>query len=371
MSEAAFTEFWSTESLGNTLARALGAGADADLPEALRFARQASILAKTRFEAEGEQPSEQPVVFLLHPLDPPALEPERARSKRLPMLDDGRHSITGRIWFVNEVVNEGVSVELKNDEDDADIWTLLKDVFEVGHVPALVVTNRSGQFQARFFPDGIGSSKCHRTDLSRVSVGLAEVREALDAIYMTDLRTPEAQGSVVTTWQDASKLVPVHQAELTVQKILKVGLTQRFLGSFQVLEEQPAPSGRFDLLIESFDVTDRTSTTKEVLLELKVLRAKHHSGTLVQPNENRRAIRKGLKQAAVYRDERHVRSVALCCYDMRADVVGDAMFAEFVRKATKRRVELWSWHLFPNSEQWREFAEPDEVDGDDMEGVAP
>ena len=71
-----------------------------------------------------------------------------------------------------------------------------------------------------------------------------EVREALDAIYLTDLRTPAAQGSVVTTWHDASKLVPVHQAELTVQKILKVGLTQRFLGSFQVLEEQPAPSGR-------------------------------------------------------------------------------------------------------------------------------
>ena len=62
------------------------------------------------------------MVFLLHPLDPPAVEPERPRSKRLPMLDDGRHSITGRIWFVNEVVNEGVSVELKNDEDDADIW---------------------------------------------------------------------------------------------------------------------------------------------------------------------------------------------------------------------------------------------------------
>ena len=50
---------------------------------------------------------------------------------------------------------------------------------------------------------------------------------------------------------------------------------------------------------------------------------------------------------------------------------GNAMFTEFVKKATKRHVELWSWHLFPTSEQWREFAEPDEIDGDDMKRAAP
>lgn len=353
MTAETFARVWSRESLEDTLKDNFGAGQDVDMPEDLRFVRGVARLAMKRFKVKNESASDAPIVFILHPQgldDPP---PDRTSSGRIPMLDEGRYEISNRIWFVNHTVNEGIALELGPDDDDVEIFRMLRDDLQLGGFPAAVIETRDGSFNARFYPRGLAdSTSCQVADLNQQSISLVDVQSALDDIYQATLCTPDAQGHVVTTWEDADSLLPVGEPELTVQALLRVGLVGRFIG-FDIWAEQPDPSGRFDLLIVQSDLFDRSTVTRHVLLELKVLKDKASTGGTVRPSVNRKAIRKGVKQAAVYRDQHSVRSAALCCYDMRATVHGDAAFEEVGAKAAKKSVELWIWHLFASAEAFR------------------
>lgn len=351
-----FDANWSRTSLLETLRTRYGVGSDAGLPEDLRFVRGVVDLARTRYAVNGETVADQPIVFLLHPKDPIGGRGGRELSKRIPMLDEGRHPMAGRIWLVNHVVNEGVSLHLDPSEDDTDIFEFIKVEMGLGDHPAAVLDLRDQKFVARFYPDGLNSpSNAQRQDLAKANLTTAEVYEVLDGIYQNELCTPEAQGHVGTTWLNAAEGIPIKEAELMVQRVLKVGLTARYLGVFSILQEQPSPSGRYDLMIEQPDPLDRTTSTKHVVLELKVLREKTNTGNPVGASVTEKALRKGLKQAAIYRDKREARTAALCVYDMRkVPLEISEVFHGLVKKAERRSVDLWAWHLFRSPDDYRD-----------------
>ncbi len=346
---------WSRDTLTETLRRSYGKGANDDLEEPLRFVFGVVDLARTRYHLFGETTGDRPTIFLLHPADPNSLPPGRIVVRRVPMLHEGREDIGGRVWFVNHVVNEGVFVELDDGEDIGSTFEWLRGIEGMGDIPAVVIDLRDHGLVANFYRKGLSNPTANeRADLRKATLSLDEVREVLDGIHTTSLCTPDAQGHIGSTWKDSRSRLPVREAELAVQRTVKVGLQGKYLGVFNVVAEQPGPSGRFDLMVEQFDALDRTSLTRHVLLELKVLRSRTHTGTQVREAQNGKAIEDGVRQAAVYRDERNVRSAALCCYDMRDEFVGEEMFSDVRDAAAAARVELWSWHLFSSSKAYRE-----------------
>jgi len=88
---------------------------------------------------------------------------------------------------------------------------------------------------------------------------------------------------------------------------------------------------------------------------LKVLRSFGSTGSTYSESETLTWVEDGLKQAVAYRDERGVLSAALCCFDMRCDVTGDACFAHVASDAIKLNVLLRCYHLFATSKDYRDF----------------
>lgn len=346
---------WSVEKLEGRFVASYGVGSDADLPELIRFIRGVTELARSR-HARGEEFTEQPVIFVLHPKEPAVDFGARSRNPRVPMLDQGDSSIGGLIWFVNHVVNDGFSVAQLDNDSPATLFSYISRDLGLGSTAAAVVSKMDGEFVVRFYPNGLDDpDTCVRQSLEVSRLDCGEVLDVLDGIWRNELVTPLAQGHVSSTWSDPSKLIPIKEAELLVQRILKIGLTARYLGVFKVHQEHAGASGRFDLLIEQPDPADRSRVTKHVLLELKVLREKRSTGSTFPPAENVAAIRKGIIQAVSYRDEWDVKACALCVFDMRKEVEGSAAFDGVETEAMHNSVDLWIRHLFPDSDSYREY----------------
>ena len=91
------------------------------------------------------------------------------------------------------------------------------------------------------------------------------------------------------------------------------------------------------------------------MLELKVLKSLRSTGATVSAAENSDAIDKGVRQAAMYRDNRHAVAAALCCFDMRREITNDACFDSFRGLSDELKVSLRLWYLFSSSEAFRKF----------------
>jgi len=360
MTVAGVAARFSDEALEATLRNNYGSAVDADLPEELRFVRGVARLAKKRFREGVESPSDMPVLFLLHPSAPPVLSEPRS-TRYAPMIDDGRTALGRSVWFVNFAVTEGVGLEM-TEEDDAGLFSLVRDEMSLGALPAAIVDTRDGAFNLRYYPEGLNKSELRQlTDLSRRTISPSDVYDALNDIYLRDLCSPSSQTHGTGTWKSAAELRPHEDAEARVQRVLKVGLGAWFTG-FTIREEQTQSTGRLDLEIEEPHMDDASTVTRHMLLELKVLRAKHVGGGAYSNSKNLTALRDGLVQARTYRDERNVRASALCCFDMRAVPAGDAGFATVEADAASWGVSLWMWHLFHTDKDYRQsLVEIDEV----------
>jgi hypothetical protein len=345
---------WTPDDMQRSFSSSYGLGADDDLPDELRFARGVAELARLR-HLRGDRSATQPTVFLLHPKSPVTGLDSRAVSERVPMLDEGDHPIAGRVWLVNQVVNDGVFVDLLPDEGRSEVFEFICAEPACAEVPAVVLIMDDDKLVARFYPSGLADrANVFRSELDGGTLPCSDVLDVVDQIWLSELVTPEAQGQVITTWEDAVNLIPVRRPEGVVQKLVKTGLTARYAGAFNVHQELTSEAGRFDLLIEQQNPQDRSQITRHVLLELKVLKDNTSKGSPVASSKNKTAIKKGIRQAATYRDSWNVRAAALCCFDMREQVLGDGAFEGFEQKALMRSVELWVRHIYGSSEKYRE-----------------
>lgn len=344
---------WTGDDLGQTASAYAGIGADAGLPPSVRFLGGVAKLVRRRVaEAGVEFDPKRPAVFLLAPQGV-AIEAGQ-EPKRVPMLDNGLTPVTGRLWFVTEVVASGKYVDI-HDTDDDGLFEVVTDSLHLGDVPAVVYDPRTAIGTVRFYPQGLASPDiCETTTVHGAEVSLERILDAVDHVHRTQMITPEAQPKAAKLWQNGDKWWPVQDAEDRTLVYLKVGLSAAF-PTCTVRQEQTGVPGRLDLEVEERDPIDRAKLTRHAVLELKVLRSFRSSGTAVPEAETADWVESGVKQAAAYRDDRAAQAAALCCFDMRREFSDQQCFTHVTDLAARLNVRLRAWFLFATSEQYREF----------------
>jgi hypothetical protein len=336
---------WTGTNLRNTALQNVGLGSDADLPVALRFKAGVAKLLKRRIAVAAE--TQRLAVFLLQPIA--RSHKSELAPKTVPMLDNGRTSVAGRLWFVNEAVVSGKYIELEDMEDDVLFDTII-NTLHLGTVPAIIFDPRTRVPSVRYYERGLVAM--NDVEILQVSVSeitLSRILDVVQKIHNTCLITPEAQG-VTKIWKNATKWWPESDAELRIQGQLRPGLVGAF-PTCTVRQEQTSIPGRLDLEIEEKDVEDPSKCTRWAVLELKVLRSYGSTGDSVSAKETQEWIEKGVRQAASYRAEREARASALCCFDMRK--AHAECFGHVQDLAANLKVELRVYLLFNTSEQYR------------------
>jgi hypothetical protein len=344
---------WTGDDLANTARQYLGVGADADLPSPVRLLSAVARLANTRRLVDSAATDlVAPAIFLLRPRPPDELA---AQTRFVPMVDNGLEPISGRLWFVSEVVFSGRYLELTA-EDDAAMFSLVTDMPGSGDAPAVLYDPRTTPSLLRFYPSGIADpDNCVVVQLDEdQAIDLDRILAVVNSVYETVLVTPDAQDSPGNLWANSRRGWPSSRAEALIQMHIRTGLSVKF-PTCRIRKEQPGIPGRLDLQVERSDPRNPGVVAVYAVLELKVLKSFRNTGTSVDESENRDAVDKGVRQAATYRDDRHAGSAALCCFDMRREASGDSCFNDVRDLAERLGVALPIWYVFSSSEAYREF----------------
>jgi hypothetical protein len=342
---------WTDAQLLETARNNPGAGADADLPDEIRFLGGVVRLLSKRLSNHGGSPECDPAAFFLQSVIPDG-DTKLASAASVPMLDNGLTPVEGQLWFVGPSVRHGYSVEVFEWSDEA-LFGCLGSHEVIGVVPTIIFETRTDAPEARYYPRGLSAPDEVRVlPLGGKPIGLGEVIGVVNRIYETQLASPSGLPSQASPWFKSRSFRPHREAEKRIQIVLKAALQGAFPSTI-VRSEQSEVIGRLDLEIEE-PLPTPGGAIRHALLELKVLRSFRDSGASVSDADNKRAIREGVRQAQQYRDERNVKASALCCFDMRVKASGQACFKGVKRYAKEVDVELVAWHLFASAKAYRD-----------------
>jgi hypothetical protein len=338
--------------LDYTLASSYGVGADAGLPDQVRFLVGAVRAIRSRLRESAEAPESMPTLFLLAKKSD--VSPPPAEFRTVHLMDQGRTTLASHVWFVNAPVLRGDGLQI-SEWDSESLITDIAATWGAGHVPAVFFDPTTERPQIRFYPGGLqDTDNCDVRFIDDRRVRMDEILAIVDAIHDRFLRTATGQSRSVKLWENPDKHIPKREAEDLVQHHLRVGLTGA-LPHCIVREEQPSPVGRLDLKIEDRSPRTDGGIVPHAILELKVIRSFSSGGTSIAPGWNAAWIACGVRQADSYRREWSALAAALCCFDMRVKPVGDAMFTDAVRKeASSLEVQLRAWDMYPSPAAGRE-----------------
>jgi hypothetical protein len=338
--------------LRSTAIAKAGIGADAGLPDEVRFLSGVTRLIRRR-RAENSSKSDPllPAVFLLIPAA--NFHEGVSSAGRVPMLDNGLTQVVGRVWFVGPVPVSGRYVDLTAKTDD-EIFRHVEVVLKFGTSPAVIFDPRTTIPQVRYYPKGISTLDDYISiNIYQSAISIDRILSVVDDIYSKCLVTPEAQLKAGKLWQDNSKHWPVQQAEDVVQLYLKIGLSGAF-PMCTIRHEQTAVPGRTDLEIEEQDPLDQSKFTRHAILELKVLRSYGSTGKSVSDEETLAWVKSGVKQAAAYRSDKGALASALCCFDMRVVFTAEKCFEHVAGLAKELGVVMRLWYIYASSKQYRD-----------------
>ena len=343
---------WENSNLPGTVKANAGIGADASVPASVRFRSNVVKLMRRRL-AVDPKPEELnlPAIFLLQPSPP---ESSRSTSpKRVPMLDNGRHMLNGKIWFVGAGPGSGHFVPFEFDDDDC-LFRFVTDELELGCVPAIIFDPRVSDPLLRHYLNGLNDPNTFEEILlGSADVSLDRVCEIIDLTYQDKMKTPNAQPRSGKLWKNSSKGIPSKDAEEKAQMYLEIALNTAF-PTCTIRTEQSMTEGRSDIEILENDPNERSKITQHAVLELKIVRSFWASGLAVSETRSKELIESGVIQAAAYRDSKGAKWGVLVCFDMRSKDIGDkACFKHVVKTANKRKVHLRRWFVYASSAQFR------------------
>jgi hypothetical protein len=350
------TGAWANDDLKKTSASQAGVGADAGLPDTVRFvAGVAKLVRSRRASGAAADDVKQPAIFLLSPkfmVGTPLTGTDAATPKRVPRLQAGLEAITGRIWFTPATAVTGTYIP-HNFTDLDELFRFVTDDLSLGNVPAVLYNPLEVPATLAFYEFGLlKEEEVQDSLLDQSDITLEKIFEALDVIHRENLITPEVQGKVGQLWENRDKYWPVELAEDTVQLYLKIGLTTAF-PTCTIRPEQTQATGRLDLEIEESDFQNPCAVVRHAVLELKVLRSFSSKGTSVSQNKINGWVLSGMKQAAAYRDNRNAKIAALCCFDMRSTDSGESCFDAIATPAATLKVNMRRWYLYSTSAAYR------------------
>ena len=343
---------WQNADLLATTTAEAGVGADASVPAAVRFLSNVTKLARRRQATAHPEPKlGYPAIFLLQPVPPREAEP--SGPKRVPMLDNGRHELNGRIWFVGAGPASGHFIPFQVDDDD-ELFRFVTDVLNLGHVPTIILDPRLDDPVLRHYPNGLSDvDDIQHVTFSTTDVTLSRVVSAVELTYEEKMKTPDAQPASGKLWKNNKRWWPFRDAEQRIQLYLEVALNTAFPTCI-IRSEQSMPEGRLDIEIFEQEPTDRSKITQHGVLELKVLRTYRESGAAVSETETTDWIKLGVEQAHAYRSSKGSKWSALLCFDMRCKNVGDHLCFKHCRTLARRlNVHLRRWFIYGSAAQLR------------------
>lgn len=343
---------WTGADLRATAKVDVGIGADEGLPPHIRFRSNVAKLVRRRLATAKSKPDvKRPAIFLLQPSPPDAAI--SMKPKRVPMLDNGQETLTGRIWFVGANPASGHFAPYKAADDDA-LFKLITDDLGQAQTPAIVFDPRLPEAAIRFYPKGLHDPSVYElVALSTQGVTFDEVVSAVESTYKEKMITPDAQPKAGKLWMDEAKWRPHKNAEDRVQMYLEIGLNSAF-PTCTIRSEQTMPEGRLDIEIVENDPLDRSVITQHGILELKVLRTFGETGSKYTDTYTRNWVKSGVEQAASYRDSKGAKWGALLCFDMRNADAGETKCFSHVKKLSGTlSVHLKRWYLYAASTHLR------------------
>lgn len=337
---------WSGDDLGATARTFAGTGADADIDEVSRFGRNVAKVALRRMrQHQGGMRTDVIAVFLLQPAGP-----DGEATTRQPMLGDGGVELCGKIWFVAATVQSGREL-VPPSEADGDVFDHVS-VLGLGDVPAAVFNPTIATPTVRLYRRGLHYEEDVETvEIVDREMTLDDIRRVIERAHEHNLCTPDAQVPGNSMWADAAKLHAVSNAEAIAQAHVKTALSVT-LFNCDIRHEQKSKVGRVDLEVVQILASGVTVTPAEI--EIKVLRARNRRGRTWSAAKTEKWMRRGIRQAAAYRDIRKARAGMLCCFDMRASDVGDVVaFAPVRDYAAELSIELHRNFMYNDAEAHR------------------
>lgn len=319
-----------------------------DLPPELRFQVYVSRTIRAREHQADAETAGAAAFILVTPQQQEELRVGRSFKRTVHM---GRVRLVGRVHFMTPRAATSAFEEYAGDANG--VFERIAEL-QCDHLPTMVYDPGAGKTRLSYYPKGT------RTDDGMIEVDLdvgpvteAEIQSVIDAVYRTELCTPDNSGPT-KVWQNAGKGYPIEEAERTVQQFLRVGLAARFHWC-TIRAEQAGKLGRTDLEVVDNRTGEVGSVTHHALLELKVLRSYSHSGSVYAAAATDEAVSKGVNQAHSYGKDNNTLLRMLCCFDMRSDDVGDTTtFAQVQTEAATLYVSLKRWYLYRSSEHMRD-----------------
>ena len=343
---------WSDADLRSTTEENAGLGVDARVPTNIRFRSNVAKLVRRRSSTQDARTDVNlPAIFLLQPSPPDATS--GMQLTRVPMLDNGRHELNGKIWFLGAGPGSGHFIPF-GDESDDQLFRFVTDTLGLGDIPTIVFEPRLDNPCLRYYSSGLNDlANYEDLFLLGTQVTFDSVSAVVERTYSKKMKTPDAQPTAGKLWKDQRKWWPRQDAEYRVQMYLEVALNTGF-PTCVIRSEQSTPEGRLDIEILEHQANDHSVVTQHGVLELKVLRSFSASGSDVPQQFTRRLIKEGVEQAAAYRSSKGAKWSALVCFDMRKHDGGDSSCFKHVRTlAEKLNVYLRRWFMYATSRQLR------------------
>lgn len=319
-----------------------------ELPHELRFQVYVSRTIRARERQADAETAGAAAFILVTPQHQEKLKVGRSFKRAVHM---GRVCLIGRIHFMTPRAATSAFEEYAGDANG--VFERIAEL-QCDHLPTMVYDPGAGKTRLSYYPKGTQTDEgMIEVDLDVGPVTEAEILSVINAVYHTELCTPDNSGPT-KIWQDPSKGYPIAEAERTVQQFLRVGLAARFHWC-TIRAEQSGKLGRTDLEVVDNRTGEVGSVTHHALLELKVLRSFSHSGSAYTAAATGQAVSKGVNQAHSYGKDNNTLLRMLCCFDMRSDDVGDTTtFAHVQTEAAALCVSLKRWYLYRSSEHMRD-----------------
>ena len=323
-------------------------GEDAGLDDKVRFIRGTHDLICNRAACPDSvnDPKTLAVFIIKDKLDDQEIG---CLLKRIPILDNGLTQINKRVWFVSPAVASGKFIDF-TEMDDEELFNWIINDLGCGDDPAIIIDPRSQRVTLRYYDSGLNEAdnvEIHQINEEQITEEM--IAGTVDNLYSECLITPTAQSGPAKLWKNE---IPIKYAEQSIQMSMKIALATKFL-SCCVREENTGKSGRYDIYIRQ-KLQFQRGHIPYAILELKVLRSKHHSGTIVPDSDNLSAVEKGVRQARAYRAEWDTTIATLYCFDMREKDSGDDCFGHVRSMADRNQIVLRKWYLYSSAEKYRQ-----------------
>ena len=336
---------WEHADLQGTAYAFSGDGSDNDIETVHRFSRSVCRLVLRRLRQPEQSVRRDAIaIFLLQPT-----APDGYSTIREPLLGDGGVEVCGKIWFANATAQSGRSLAV-DCQDDGTMFEIVESL-DLGDIPTVVFNPKVAVPVVRIYSQGVNVDNVVAIDIDEHEVNLSEIKEIIDLMCEKELCTPDAQQPGLSMWANAPQFWAASNAESIAQLHTKTALSVR-LFKCDIRREQTMRIGRSDLEIAQRLADGRTVIPAEI--EIKVLRERNRKGKRWSDRYVEKWMRRGVRQAAAYRDERNADSGVLCCFDMRGRDRGDLAAFSIVRDyADSNSVVLHRNFLYNSSEAQR------------------